>query len=138
MTTSAQPIVLDRLITRIRSGGDPSPDTLALRYETEVFSIDTPGAGEYNAAAALVLWLGATDSDGVVIPAGASPTSIRITGTDGINHPFDRTFSNFTFTHHMTYVAAQFQQGNPHGLSPSGTIEVRLIGLDSVTPPDIT
>ena len=125
MTQGPVPL-LDRLISRSVSG-PVGPDTLALRYENEVTGTVTPGAGEYNQQGSLLMLLGATDSDGVVIPAGSAARTIRITGISGFNTEFEDSYPLTAFADLGTYFEARTAAGHTF-TDPKGTIRVTLGG----------
>ena len=131
MTQGPVPL-LDRLISR-SVAGPVGPDTLALRYENEVTGAVTPGGGEYNRQGFLVMLLGATDSDGVVIPAGAAATTIWITGISGFNTEFEDSYPLTAFADLGTYFEARTAAGHAF-TDPKGTIRVTLGGLGGTSP----
>ena len=122
---SHEDIVLDVLIGRPQQASG-----LELRYDDRVFAETTPGPGQHNFRSALVLWLGATDADGVSIPTGLQPVAMTIGAVDtlGVYRVFE--YAPVIFVDLGTYWSATSMPGNSFSTSVS---EIAIVLV--TTPP---
>ena len=112
MTSRRQPeINLDIQIQRPVTTFVPNPGTITLRYAQGQFD-GMPGAGSYRYVDRDNFWLGATDSDGVVIPAGTNASSLRLVGRNTFNQSFTDNVTLASFTDLTTYFVAVRASGD--------------------------